>query len=391
MTRPEKVSNLPLMLSPCARGRWNLPVWVLAVILVLAVNTGARSGEVGTRIDSRVEAMMREGHFPGVAVAVMRYGEEVYVGSYGFANLADSVAVSTHTVFELASLTKQMTALAVMTLVDAGQLSLKDHLVDYVDGAPEEWKPITIGEPLCHMAGLAHHFEKRVEGAYLTENSREQMLASAMSTPMNSKPGTDWKYSDEGYFLLGIVIEKVTGESYADYMRRTYFEPLGLVQTHLLDQNRIVPHLARGYAWKNGKLERNRRVWNFAVSSHFGVMSSLKDMIRWEAELSHPNLIDSQAMRATWEIQRTFDTGASCDTWGYGRGWFVDVVDGHTILSHGGYAGTAYLRFVDSGLSVIVLSNREDAPNELSPTDMAWEIAHVVDASIPAAGYHCWE
>ena len=206
---------------------------------------------------------------------------------------------------------------------------------------------------------------------------------------MASEPGTDWNYSDEGYFLLGIVIEKVTGESYADYMREAFFEPLGMAQTHLLDQNRIVPHLARGYAWKNGKLERNRRVWNFAVTSHFGVMSLLDDMMRWEAELSHPRVIDSQARKATWEIQGILDTDESCDTWGYARGWLVRIVDGHPILSHGGYSGTAYLRFIDSGLSVIVLSHREDAPGELSPVDMAWEIAHAVDASAPADGYHC--
>ena len=374
----------------CERPRgWLL--WLLAVVVVLAPVAAAWGADMGTRIDARVETLMKDGHFPGVAVAVMRNGEAAHVGVYGLANLADSVAVSTHTVFELASLTKQMTALAVMTLVDAGRLGLQDHLVEYVEGAPEAWKAITIDELLCHMAGLAHHFEKTVDGAYLTENSRALMLASAMSTPMISTPGTDWSYSDEGYFLLGIVIEKITGESYADYMRETFFEPLGMAQTHLLDQNRIVPHLARGYAWKESRLERNRRVWNFAVTSHFGVMSSLSDMMRWEAELSHPRVIDGHAMRATWEIQRTFDTGESCDTWGYARGWLVDVVDGHTILSHGGYAGTAYLRFVESGLSVIVLTNREDTPDAMSPTDMAWEIAHVVDPSVPAEGYDCSE
>ncbi len=94
---------------------------------------------------------------------------------------------------------------------------------------------------------------------------------------------------------------------------------------------------------------------------------------------------------ATWEIRRAFDSGGTCDSWGYGRGWQVHVVDGRRVLTHGGYAGTGYLRFVDDGLSVIVLTNREDAPDELSPVALGWEVAHALEPAIPAAGLRCWE
>jgi CubicO group peptidase (beta-lactamase class C family) len=88
------------------------------------------------------------------------------------------------------------------------------------------------------------------------------------------------------------------------------------------------------------------------------------------------DLINRDALQATWEIQRTFDAGESCDTWGYARGWQVLVVDGRRILSHGGYSGTAYLRAVDDDLSVIVLTNREDAAGALSPLSLAWAAGH---------------
>ncbi|RUO68645.1 serine hydrolase domain-containing protein [Pseudidiomarina salinarum] len=343
------------------------------------------------RVDARIDTLMEEGHFPGVAIAVMRAGKPVHIGTYGMANLAHEVPVTTRTVFEIASLTKQMTALAIMTLVEEERLSLDDRLVEWIEDAPPAWDEITVDQLLSHTAGLTHHFERTVHDVHLLEYSRDDMLASAKSAPMIAEPGTDWNYSDQGYFLLGVIIEEVTGQSYAEFMETTFFRPLGMDQTHLLDQRRIIPHLAQGYAWNDGELQRNRRVWQFALTSHFGVMSSLDDLIRWEAELSNPKLINRKALEATWEIQRPFDTGSQCDTWGYARGWQVVVANGRRILNHGGYSGTAYIRDVDTGLSVIVLTNREDTPNALSPLSLGWEAAHTVDSTIPSDGYRCWE
>lgn len=366
---------------------------ILAFSLTAAPAFGAQvPDEVRTQaIGARIETLRQEGHFPGLAVAVMRDGEPVYVDTQGMADLAHQVPVSERTVFETASLTKQMTALAVMTLVERGRLSLDDNLVEWVENAPPAWAEITIDQLLSHTAGLEHHFEQTVNGVHLLEYSRGDMLASAMSMPMVAKPGTDWNYSDLGYFLLGVVIEAVTGQEYAEFMQSTFFRPLGMEQTHLLDQRRIVPHLAQGYAWQDGSLQRNRRVWHFPLTSHFGVMSSLHDMSLWEAELSDPQVVLPGALKATWDIQRAFHTGDSCDTWGYARGWQAAVVDGRRILSHGGYSGTAYIRAVESGLSVIVLTNREDTAEALSPLSLAWEVGHAIDASIPAEGYRCWE
>lgn len=368
-----------------------LPVLALSLAAAPVSGIHAQSVSQTKGIEARIETLSEEGHFPGVAVTVMRDGEPVHVGTHGMADLAHEVPVTTRTVFEIASLTKQMTALAVMTLVEEGRLSLDDPLVEWVEDAPAAWAGITVDQLLSHTAGLAHHFEQTVDGVHLLEYSRDDMLASAKSTPMVAEPGTDWNYSDQGYFLLGVILEEVTGQSYAEFLQSTFFRPLGMEQTHLLDQRRIVPHLAQGYAWKDGILQRNRRVWQFALTSHFGVMSSLHDMMLWEAELSDPQVVNREALQATWDIQRTFDTGDSCDTWGYARGWQVVVVKGRRILSHGGYAGTAYIRAVDTGLSVIVLTNREDTPEGPSPISLGWEAAHTVDPTIPAGGYRCWE
>jgi len=373
------------------KGVFRLLIVMFALAGFLVISIGALGASRIKGLDAKIEALKEEGHFTGIALAVMRKGVPVHIGTYGMANLAHKVPVTTQTVFELASLTKQMTALAVMTLVKEGRLSLDAQLIDYVEDPPEAWSKITVDELLSHRAGLAHRFEQTVGGVLLLDYTREDMINSAKNTPMVSEPGTDWSYSDQGYFLLGIIIEAVTGQTYAEFMQSTFLRPLGMEQTHLLDQSRIVPFLSQGYAWKEGRLQRNRRVWQFALTSRFGVMSSLRDMMRWEAELADPKVINRDALEATWNIQRTFDTGKSCDTWGYARGWKVQIVGAHRNLTHGGYAGTAYIRAVDDDLSVIVLTNREDAPEALSPLTIGWTAIHAAVPTIPANGYRCWE
>ncbi|MEA1942935.1 MAG: serine hydrolase domain-containing protein [Pseudomonadota bacterium] len=343
-------------------------------------------------VDAAVEPLMEAGHFPGMAIAVLREGEPVHVGSYGLASIEHAVPVTPDTVFELASLTKHMTALAVLTLAQDGRISLDDPVGDYIPGAPEAWSGIMIDHLLSHTGGLAHRFEDKPGGEFLLNYTTDDMLASAMATEMVAEPGEDWNYSDQGYFLLGLVIEAVTGEAYGEHLRAQYFRPLGMDATGLLDQSAIVPHRAEGYAWsEGGGLVRNRRVWQFGLTSHFGVTSSLNDMMAWEAELSEPDTIDVLALAASSRIQRPFDTGESCETWGYARGWMAYHRDGRTLVSHGGYAGTAYVRDLTTGLSVIVLTNREDTPDALSPMAIAWAAAHAADAAIPENGPACWE
>ncbi|MBC7922285.1 MAG: beta-lactamase family protein, partial [Ferruginibacter sp.] len=160
------------------------------------------------RIDSTVTRFLKEAKVPGAAIAVLKRGELLYVGAYGFSNLELNTLVSQKTVFELASLTKQMTAALVVTLAHERKLSLEDKLVAYVDDAPAAWNPITVRQLLGHMAGLEMAFEPKMNGSYLLNYSKEVMLKAAKETPMHSTPGTDWEYSDEGYFLAGVVVEK---------------------------------------------------------------------------------------------------------------------------------------------------------------------------------------
>ena len=378
---------MPLNLNP------KIAAWVIYAA-VFVTGSMVQAGEEKPRavaVDVAVVPLLEEGHFPGAAVAVLRDGVPAHVGSYGLANVAHQAPVTSKTVFELASLTKQMTALAVLDLAQEGRLSLTDPVIDYVEDAPAEWSQITVGQLLSHMGGLAHRFEDRPRDEFLLNYSAADMLSSAKNTTMTASPGTDWNYSDQGYFLLGLVIEAIAGTTFSEHMQDRFFDPFEMTQTHLLDQSAIVPGLAQGYIYQEGELRRGRRVWQFGLASHFGVLSSIDDMIRWEEALHNRQGGLANAIADSWEIQRSFDNGGSCTDWGYARGWWTIRLGGRQIVYHGGYSGTAYIRDVSRGLSAIVLTNREASEGQIEPMLIAWAALHAIDPEIPAKGYRCWK
>ncbi len=362
----------------------------LLFLLMISSVYASVEDEQAAEIEHRIAQLKTAGHFPGVAVAIVKNGKPIYISTTGMANIEHNISVSNKSVFEMASLTKQMTALAIAKLVVEDEISFDMRLGDIISDIPAEWQAISINHLLSHTAGFEHHFEPMVNGSHLLENSSEDMFRAAKSLPLRSSPGEDWHYSDLGYFMLGKVIESITNTPYAKHMQETFFKPVGMAQTHLLDQNKIVPYRAQGYRWHNDQLERNRRVWNFELTPHFGVMSSLQDMLLWEQLLVNATGKLREAVEATVDIQRPFSTGKTCDTWGYARGWFASIVDGVRYVNHGGYAGTAYLRNVDRKLSVIVMTNREDGLDQINPIAIAWSVMNVMYPVTPKEGLQCW-
>lgn len=336
-----------------------------------------------TRLDALMETEMRAGRIPGAAVAILKNGELLEAKAYGIANLELGVPLSTRSVFELASLTKPLTAAAILMLVDEGRVALDDHVSKYLDETPEVWSATTIRQLLCHNGGLAHHFEEKVNGSHLVDYSTAAMLRSARATPMDSRPGTGWEYSDLGYFLLGVVLEKVTGQSYEQFMTERVFKPLDMTSTGIIDQAALVPGRVAGYTVVNGELRNNRRVWQFGLTSHMGVLSSLDDVIRWERAMATRRVFTEAIVNRMWAPAYVFYEDEDTDTTlGYGFGWFVERQGGHSIVHHSGFTGTHYLRDLGTGLTVILLTNR-DYPAGTATGVVAREIARLVDPSIP--------
>jgi D-alanyl-D-alanine carboxypeptidase len=322
------------------------------VVSLLAVAAPARAD----RIDDYIKTEMQKRRIPGLALAVVRNGTVVKMQGYGLANLDHDVPVTPDTVFELASVTKQFTAAAIMKLVEEGKVQLDDPILWHLPRGPATWKAMTVRHLLTHTAGLPgleENFKALWPGGPRLYYSTAQLFNAATKDPLTFPAGERFQYSDVGYFLLGMIIEHVSGRRYAEFLDERFFRPLGMTSTSVLDQWKIVKHRAAGYTIRYGQLVNIRRVAQAELASHYGVMSTVKDLVTWEAALATGRVVTPASLAQMWTPVRLTDGS----TFPYGFGWSVDERRGHRWISHTGITGTEFSRFPDDKLTAIVLTN----------------------------------
>jgi len=305
-------------------------------------------------IDAYIKAEMEKRRIPGLALTVIQHGEVIKMQGYGLANVELDVPVTPDTVFELASVTKQFTATAIMLLVEEGKVGLDNPISHYLANTPDTWQGITVRHLLTHTAGLALAGFLALDAGHLRANyTTAEMFEAATKDPMSWEPGEGWQYGDVGYFLLGMIIEKASGQRYRELVSERFFQPLGMTATSVLDQWAILKHRASGYTLRNGQLVHIRRHAQVELPSHYGIFSTVKDLVKWEAALTGGKVVKPSSRDQMWTPVRLND-GASRP---YGFGWRVEEQRGHRLIDHRGITGTPYSRFPDDGLTVIVLTN----------------------------------
>lgn len=349
--------------------------YLLALVFLLSLASKSVAIE---DIDRLVKQEMQANQIPGLAVAILIEGELLFEQSYGLANVELDVPVTSDSVFELASLTKQFTAAAVLILASEGNLSLDDSIADYVDDAPAHWSDISIRQLLSHTAGLSDRFEETLDGRMIMDHSADDMIRSAMATPLISKPGEKWSYSDQGYALLGQVIERASGQAYQEFVEKRLLDPAGLDGARFHSKQSIVPNRVAGYVLSDGKLENVRRDWQYGILSHYGVMASIEDLAAWEKAVVENTVLSQEQLDLAWQPHsQLFATdGFSMN---YGFGWFVAKIGDFTVVEHTGVTGTSYARVLESNTAVIVLSNL--AFHDVSA--LGRRILHFLEPAIP--------
>ena len=328
----------------------------IAILLLVGVLLGVAAPARANRIDDYIKAEMQKRRIPGLALAVVRNGTVVKMKGYGLANLDHDVPVTPDTVFELASVTKQFTAAAVMTLVEEGKVQLDDPILWHLPQGPATWSAITVRHLLTHtsgLPGLEENFKALWPGGPRLYYSTAQLFNAATKDPLSFPAGERFRYSDVGYFLLGMIIEHVSGQRYADFLDERFFRPLGMTSTSVIDQWKILKHRAAGYTIRDGQLVNIRRVAQAELASHYGVMSTVKDLVKWEAALAAGRVVSVASLGQMWTPVRLTDGS----TFPYGFGWSVDERRGHRWISHTGITGTEFSRFPDDKLTAIVLTN----------------------------------
>ena len=299
---------------------------------------------------------------PGAAVVVSRGDTIVFARGYGLADVEGGVPVTPSTSFRLASVTKQFTAAAILTLVDAGTLDLDDTLGELLPNTPSYAQAVTVRQLLAHTSGLPDYepILGRDDGPQVKDRDVLMLLHKAKN--LYFKPGTSWRYSNSGYALLALVVERVTGETFAHYLRRRVFAPAGMLTAVAhADGVDTVSNRAYGHGGHTGAWRRTDQNSTSAVLGDGGIYASAEELAHWSDALGRNVVLSAK----TFHEMTTPATLPSRQPTNYGFGWFLDTHRGHRRQRHEGDSigfRTAIQRYPDDHLTVVVLINRGAAP-----------------------------
>lgn len=313
-----------------------------------------------------VRGEMQKQHIPGLTLLVSKNGKPIRTEGYGLSNLELNVPAKPETIFQSGSVGKQFTATAVMMLVEAGKVNLEDPLTKYFPDAPSSWNQVTVRELLSHTAGFTDYPKGFDERKDFTE---EELLKIVEAVPLAYPPGTSWSYSNLGYLTLGILIHKVTGEFYGDFLQQRIFRPLGMTTTRIISEADIIPNRSSGYRLVKGEVKNQEWVSPVLNTTADGALYfTILDLAKWDAALYTDKLLKKSSLAQMWTIASLANGKPNSGHYGYG--WFIESQDGHRLIEHeGGWQGfeTEICRYVDDELTVVVLTNLADAkPDEIA-------------------------
>jgi CubicO group peptidase (beta-lactamase class C family) len=343
------------------------------------------------KIDTAVEQHVNSGRVAGASLAVLRDGKLVFAKGYGRANLELASPVTTKTVFRIGSLTKQFTAAAVLLLAEQGKLNVDDKLSLYLPDFPRS-NEVTLRDLLDHTSGIHNFTDSPVIDKISTSGVTVKDLVAdiADQSPLyDFEPGTGWWYSNSNYALLGAVIEKVSGESWAAFMKTEIFDKIGMADTAADDARDVVPARASGYSLSGGDPGkfRNAAFTDMSVPYAAGALrSTVEDMARWNAALFGGKLLKPESLKEmlapgrlrngaetqtsiAWPGGKAFAPPAGYVPGPYAFGLSHYSQDGQRIVGHdGSIAGfdSVMETYVDEGLTIIVLTNTNGAAHPLA-------------------------
>jgi len=321
------------------------------------------SPEKRAAIEKAVSSFMSANSVAGIGAAVVLDGEPVWSAGFGMSDLEDSAPATSSTLFRLGSISKPITAVAVLQLYERGKLELDAPVQKYCPAFPKKEWPITTRELLGHLGGIRHYNEGG-KGDIPEDSARhfsgmEESLQIFAADPLVAKPGTKFQYSTYGYTLLGCVLEGAASEKYVDFVKKNVFQPAGMEQTQADDFFAVIPHRTRWYHKDKSGLVRNAGVLDSSYKiPGGGLISSADDMAHFEAAILADKLIKHPTRELMWTSQKTEDGKPT----GYGLGWgTLDKFGVHIMAHTGGQQGTstAFALVPERRAGVVVLANMD--------------------------------
>jgi CubicO group peptidase (beta-lactamase class C family) len=305
-------------------------------------------------IERRADTYLQESHFQG-SVLIAKGGKVLLSKGYGLANAEHKIPNSSKIVYRLGSITKQFTAVAILQLQEQGKLNVQDPISKYLPSYPQGDK-ITIHHLLTHSAGIPEITDfPNLSEIQRNPSNPKKVMAYFKDLPLEFAPGSDSKYSNSGYIILGEIVEKVSGAPYEKYIQDHFFKLLGMKATYLDRNQKLIPHRASGYGVDPSGAVVNAEFIEMSFPHGAGAMAStVEDLYLWDRALKEGKLLSKASMEQLFQVQAVQIS--------YGYGFFIDQAT-RTIGHMGEIEGfrAALYRHLDQDLTVILLSNREDA------------------------------
>jgi CubicO group peptidase (beta-lactamase class C family) len=327
-------------------------------------------------VQAYVAEQLRDQQIPGLSVAVLRDGQVVLARGYGLASVELNVPATAGTVYRLASVTKPLTATAVLQLVEEGRLALDGTLPSYLAETPPAWTGITVRQLLTHTSGLKDYLNE-LRLTTRDGTTPEEILGALGRLPLNFPPGSQARYSNTNFLVLGVILQQVSGLDYEALLTQRVFAPIGMRHTRLNRPEAVMADRSAGYVSVAGELRNSPRLEpSLYDNADAGLVSSVEDLARWLQALRANRLLSAATQRAMW-TPVTLPDGTAAP---FGLGWSVTHANGHRLVYHRGNRpdGSGFVaRYVDDGIDVVVLTNLGDA-------NAAQIAAHIAGLYLPA-------
>ncbi|HEX6811214.1 MAG TPA: serine hydrolase domain-containing protein [Planctomycetota bacterium] len=353
---------------------------LLALVTAVAAQTPAKpvaateTPDLAGKVDAVVKRHLQKPTCVGLSVGVAHGGAVVAKG-YGIADAEFDVKADAETCFRIGSITKQFTAALVMKLVEQGKLALDDPLGKHVPDFPTGGKLVTVRQLLDHTSGIVSYtgLGPEWEKKQPLELTHDELLGLVAGKPFDFEPGTDWRYNNTGYYLLGVLLEKVTGRSYPQLIRDEIASPLGLGRTRYDSNRELIKNRAQGYEHVDGVLSNDAPLGMSQPGAAGALLSTGGDLVRWSQALVEGKVVTPESYARM--VQTTVLPNGRDTHYGFGLG--RDELGGKVRIHHGGGINgfNSFLFWLpDAGFHVAVVSNSERLNARRVAEDIAYEV-----------------
>ncbi|MFT5847395.1 serine hydrolase [Psychroserpens sp.] len=307
-----------------------IKAFILCICFIISATSFAQplTQDIDNYIGSKYNA-----DTPGVSVLVAKDGKVIYSNAFGIANMELDIKAVTDNVFEIGSITKQFTAVGILMLEEQGKLSVDDTITKYIPDYPTQGKTITVHHLLNHTSGIQSYTGMAsFRTLARTDMTPTELIDKFKNEPMEFDPGTQFKYNNSGYILLGHIIEVVSGTSYEDFIQANIFDKVGMSNSYYGSMPRVIPNRASGYSDAETGY-RNAEYLSLTLPYAAGsIMSTTADLLKWQNAISANTLIKRSTLEKAINGS-TLDTGEAIP---YGYGWIKGDVNGSTTVEHSG-------------------------------------------------------